>query len=365
MNRISRLVAVGAVALTVSFTMPPSWAQVVVFDPNNYAQNVLTAARALQQINNQITSLQNQTQMLINQAKNLASLPFSSLQQLQSSIQRTQQLLNQAQRIAYDVQQIDRAFDHLRPGLGGDKQSDTDIKCARTLADLRRGVAGCAAGASRRRRQSRYQPHTDVGACNIKPVRNGSLAGNPSRQPAVCPAGPATRRSHSNGRCPRACSEPGSRTAHLRPGPGPGAASPFPDAGRWLPTHNRSDVPLMSSYLTSRRVLRVAAVAFVMLAAAVAVIQSRRGEDAAVLAPAGRGEADPLVGELARCRTVTSDDTADLDACRRMWAENRQHFFISMKSPQLPAPPAPNAPSVPVKSEGRVPSHEVDQGRAR
>ena len=81
-----------------------------MFDPNNYAQNVLTAARALQQINNQITSLQNQAQMLINQARNLASLPYSSLQQLQASIQRTQQLLNQAQRIAYDVQQIDHAF---------------------------------------------------------------------------------------------------------------------------------------------------------------------------------------------------------------------------------------------------------------
>ena len=81
-----------------------------MFDPNNYAQNVLRAARALQQINNQITSLQNQAQMLINQAKNLANLPFSSLRQLQSSIQRTQQLLSQAQRIAYDIQQIDRAF---------------------------------------------------------------------------------------------------------------------------------------------------------------------------------------------------------------------------------------------------------------
>src|SRR5450631_921744 len=110
MNRVSCLAAVSAVALTVGFTVPPSLAQVVVFAPNNYAQNVLTAARALQQINNQITSLQNQTQMLINQAKNLASLPFSSLQQLQSSIQRTQQLLTQAQRIAYDIQQIDRAF---------------------------------------------------------------------------------------------------------------------------------------------------------------------------------------------------------------------------------------------------------------
>src|SRR5882724_1693599 len=110
MSRIRSLAAVGAVALIVSFTMPSSLAQVVVFDPNNYAQNVLTAARALQQINNQITSLQNQAQMLINQARNLANLPYSSLQQLQSSILRTQQLLNQAQRIAYDVQQINNAF---------------------------------------------------------------------------------------------------------------------------------------------------------------------------------------------------------------------------------------------------------------
>jgi len=110
MTAIRRLATASLVALAVNFVAPPSSAQVVVFDPNNYAQNVLTAARALQQINNQITSLQNQAQMLINQARNLASLPYSSLQQLQSSIQRTQQLLNQAQRIAYDVQQIDHAF---------------------------------------------------------------------------------------------------------------------------------------------------------------------------------------------------------------------------------------------------------------
>ncbi|MEE3154480.1 MAG: DUF4141 domain-containing protein, partial [Pseudomonadota bacterium] len=36
----------------------PAHAQWTVFDPSNYAQNVLTAARTLQQINNQITSLQ-------------------------------------------------------------------------------------------------------------------------------------------------------------------------------------------------------------------------------------------------------------------------------------------------------------------
>lgn len=108
MRRLRLLAAAGTVALVLGVTMPAR--ALIVFDPNNYVQNVLTAARELQQISNQITSLQNEAQMLINQARNLANLPYSSLQQLQSSIQRTQQLLAQAQRIAYDVQQIDRAF---------------------------------------------------------------------------------------------------------------------------------------------------------------------------------------------------------------------------------------------------------------
>lgn len=99
-----------AVPLALSpIVTTPAYA-IIVFDPSNYAQNVLQAARALQQINQQITSLQNEAQMLINQARNLASLPISSLQQIQQSVQRTQQLLQQAQNIAYDVRQIDQAF---------------------------------------------------------------------------------------------------------------------------------------------------------------------------------------------------------------------------------------------------------------
>lgn len=110
-SRAARLAAallIAPVALSPLMTTPAH--AIIVFDPSNYAQNVLTAARALQQITNQITSLQNEAQGLINQARNLASLPYSSLQQLQQSVQRTQQLLAQAQNIAFDVQQIDRAF---------------------------------------------------------------------------------------------------------------------------------------------------------------------------------------------------------------------------------------------------------------
>lgn len=110
MSRLRSLLTASFIAIAALQVPGQAVGQLVVFDPNNYTQNLLTAARALQQINNQITSLQNEAQMLVNQARNLAGLPYSSLRQLEQSIQRTQQLLGQAQRIAYDVQQIDRAF---------------------------------------------------------------------------------------------------------------------------------------------------------------------------------------------------------------------------------------------------------------
>ncbi len=108
---MSRLRIRLALAVTaVAFAAGPSKGQTVVYDPSNYAQNVLQAARALQQINNQIQQLENQTQSLINQAKHLASLPYSLVSTITSQIQRTEQLIAQAQRIAYSVSTIDRAF---------------------------------------------------------------------------------------------------------------------------------------------------------------------------------------------------------------------------------------------------------------
>ena len=104
------LATTSAIALSLLIAAPPAFADGLVFDPMNYAQNVLTAARELQQVDNEIISLQNQAQMLINQARNLASLPYSALAQLQASVAQTRQLLSQAQNVAYDVQQIQNSF---------------------------------------------------------------------------------------------------------------------------------------------------------------------------------------------------------------------------------------------------------------
>jgi type IV secretion system protein TrbJ len=109
---VSRLAALllGAPAVLIATPPEPAFAWRIVYDPTNYAQNVLQAARALEQINQQIVQLQNEAQMLINDARNLASLPTSSLDALQQSVAETQALLGEAQKIAYDVQAIDEAF---------------------------------------------------------------------------------------------------------------------------------------------------------------------------------------------------------------------------------------------------------------
>jgi type IV secretion system protein TrbJ len=100
----------GLAVMALASAAGPAAGQQVVYDPSNYGQNVLQAARALQQVNNQIQQLENQTQSLINQAKHLVSLPYSLVSTITGQIQRTEQLINQAQRIAYSVSTIDKAF---------------------------------------------------------------------------------------------------------------------------------------------------------------------------------------------------------------------------------------------------------------
>lgn len=100
-----------ATALVGTAIVPMTTAHAItVFDPSNYAQNVLTAARTLQQINNQILALQNQASMLTNMAKHLQRLDFSSLSQITRSMQRIDTLMMQAEGIAFDLESTDSAL---------------------------------------------------------------------------------------------------------------------------------------------------------------------------------------------------------------------------------------------------------------
>src|SRR3546814_8021773 len=75
-----------SLGIAMVLCMGAARAQVAVFDPANFQQNLLTAARTLEQINNQVRSLQNETQMLVNQGRNLPELDFSALQGLRAEL---------------------------------------------------------------------------------------------------------------------------------------------------------------------------------------------------------------------------------------------------------------------------------------
>ncbi len=98
----------------------PARAQFAVFDVSNYTQNLLQAARALEQVNNQIQSLQNEAQMLQNQARNLTSLDVSSLDRLNRSVSAITTAMNQAQGVLFNQASVDQAFARFYPrGIDG------------------------------------------------------------------------------------------------------------------------------------------------------------------------------------------------------------------------------------------------------
>ena len=131
-----------ALALSAAgmFVPAPASAQWVVYDPSNFSQNVLTAARTLQQINNQIQSLQNEATMILNQgqslanqARNLTNLATSPLAMLQQDIQRTQQLISQAQGLTTQFSQLDQQFRSQYPsGYGAGTTANQTLADART-----------------------------------------------------------------------------------------------------------------------------------------------------------------------------------------------------------------------------------------
>jgi len=129
------LVAAGGVLFEAMIASPPAHA-LVVYDPTNYAQNVLTAARALQQVNNQIKSLQNEAQSLANQAKNLSTVSFPELQALTQTLQKIDTLMGQAQNIQFKVASVDQQFSKLYPdAFSQSLKLDDQVTAARSRLD--------------------------------------------------------------------------------------------------------------------------------------------------------------------------------------------------------------------------------------
>jgi P-type conjugative transfer protein TrbJ len=130
------LALTGALGSGLLVGAAPAAAQMSVFDPSNYAQNVLTAARTLTQINQQVQQLQNEAQMLTNMARNLSRIDFPQLQQLQQRLGQINSLMDQARGIDFRLDRLDARFRQLYPGdLGQFLSRDQRVAAARSRLD--------------------------------------------------------------------------------------------------------------------------------------------------------------------------------------------------------------------------------------
>ena len=245
--------------------------------------------------------------MLINQARNLASLPYSSLQQLQQSIQRTQQLARPgaAHRLRRPADRPG-VLDHLRARIGGLIGSGAGRQRAGALAEHGRGASGCAAGAggvvgnldTNRTQMSALvdlEPGRDRRAAGAQ-AGNQLLALQAQQLADLTAAVAAQGRAQSLESAQRTSAQDQGREQlrrFLAPGPGYQPGSP--------------DVPLMQDQLVGFRLAIRDRRQLLLRCRSWHWPPSEPPQRGCgrVLEPMERATADALVTELARCRTIS------------------------------------------------------------
>jgi P-type conjugative transfer protein TrbJ len=90
-------------------------AQLTVFDPANFQQNLLSAARALEQINNQVLTLQNQALMIARMDLNLKRLGPTLSPDLQRTLSALQAQLTAGEGVALRLSTTESAYEQLFP----------------------------------------------------------------------------------------------------------------------------------------------------------------------------------------------------------------------------------------------------------
>ncbi len=114
MKTLAQMLLAAATIPVLMLATPPATAM-PVFDSANYQQNLLTAARTLKQIDQQIRQLQNEAQMLSNMDKNLKRVDFPELAKLKDNLARVEGLMGQAEGINFGVDQLDARMAALFP----------------------------------------------------------------------------------------------------------------------------------------------------------------------------------------------------------------------------------------------------------
>lgn len=159
-----------ALALIALAAASPAHAQVTVFDPANHVESALQTA-------NQLKSLTNEAQMLINQARELAASPYSHLIETSQTLQDMADLARSVRGIAADIGALEGQFEDLYPTLieGVDPKDALAQSTART-AMARASALDLAATAAELERLSQGRTGRLQGALSASQAASGQTA---------------------------------------------------------------------------------------------------------------------------------------------------------------------------------------------
>lgn len=127
MNPRRRMLMMLPIAAGILISGAPPSPALTVFDPANFQQNLLSAARALEQINNQIGALENQAQVLLRMDRNLASLGTTISPDLQRTLADLQGQIQAGAGIALRLQETQSTYDEVFPGQVSAALSSDDV----------------------------------------------------------------------------------------------------------------------------------------------------------------------------------------------------------------------------------------------
>lgn len=117
MRLIGRLFILIIAVAQVVFGSTAAKAALPVFDPFNYAQNVLTQANTLKMTLNQVRQLAYQLQALELQTQSLRAIPKGVWGEIQSDLTALRQVVERSQNIGYDDLNLSAEFPSAYPGF--------------------------------------------------------------------------------------------------------------------------------------------------------------------------------------------------------------------------------------------------------
>lgn len=127
MRRSNRRLALAGSIVVAACIVATDARGLTVFDPLNYEQNLLTAVRALEGIQNQVRQLQNQAQQLLRMDLHLQPLSGGIGGDLQTTLGQLRARIGEGDALALKVRETDAAFDRLYPRTFSEAISNDDL----------------------------------------------------------------------------------------------------------------------------------------------------------------------------------------------------------------------------------------------